>query len=347
VKIGIALVVALLLTAEATTTGAADLEPCGRCHHSQVALEAATGGHAPDLDCVACHRDRRPGRFGRRHRAISPCASHHDTGPHPARAGAPRGRPTRNCLACHDVHGSPNAHLVRPELRVRRQRLVRLRFANESGAALGGFTDPAAPGSGLCEVCHRRTEVYRADGRGEPHFTESCILCHDHAASYAPIASEANCTLCHAAEGARFVKPNRHSAMFACGDCHSEVAPAPGEGHRRVAQCVECHDDRQTHAAAGETPQPCGQCHDAHGTENPQLVRERIVTTQGTEHPIRFDNVLGRAEGSFASASAPGTGICEVCHTRTRYYRADGSGEPHFDFSCLPCHLHARGFAPR
>ena len=63
--------------------------------------------------------------------------------------------------------------------------------------------------------------------------------------------------------------------------------------------------------------------------------------------PIRFDNLDGKVDGSFASLSNPGTGICEVCHTTTRHYRADGTGSPHFTFSCLPCHLHAGGFNPQ
>jgi len=243
------------------------------------------------------------------------------------------------------VHGSPNAHLVRRALPVRGDRLAEVRFENEGGAAAGGFTDPSAPGSGLCEVCHRRTDVYRADGRGEPHFTESCVLCHAHTAGFRPVITDASCTLCHAAEGARFAKPSEHSARFACSGCHAERTAAAEPGHRGSLPCGDCHD-RQTHAPPGHPALPCAQCHDPHGTDNPQLVRERIVTTQGAERPIRFDNISGRTDGSFASASAPGTGICEVCHTQTRFYRADGGGEEHFTFSCLPCHLHARGFEP-
>jgi predicted CXXCH cytochrome family protein len=222
-----------------------------------------------------------------------------------------------------------------------------VRFAHEGGAEPGGFTDPAAPGRGLCEVCHRRTEVFRADGGGEPHFTDSCILCHDHAAGFRPVVAEANCSLCHATEAARFARPNLHSTTLSCTACHAEVTAAPEPGHRRTPACEECHADRPTHAPGGGTPLPCTQCHDPHGTDNTHLVLDTIATSQGELRPIRFDNILGRRDGSFASPSSPGTGICEVCHTRTLYYRADGSGTEHFTFSCLPCHRHAGGFAPQ
>jgi len=99
-----------------------------------------------------------------------------------------------------------------------------------------------------------------------------------------------------------------------------------------------------THAPAQGRALPCTQCHDAHGSDNAHLVVESIEIPSGALRPIRFDDLSGLADGSFASASAPGSGICEVCHTRTRFYRADGSGEPHFALSCLPCHRHTRGF---
>ena len=68
--------------------------------------------------------------------------------------------------------------------------------------------------------------------------------------------------------------------------------------------------------------------------------------TGGCAAEVVFDNLDGRADGSFASASRPGSGLCESCHTTTRHYRSDGTGEPHFDLPCYPCHTHPRGFLP-
>ncbi len=325
---------------------------CGRCHDSKVAQVATTGGHAADVDCVDCHEDRRPGRFARRHRTIPTCLTHHvsPTTRHPPLPAKRAARGVQgNCLACHDPHGSTNAHLVRTAIPTGRFRQRAVQFTNDSGAATGSFVDPAAPGRGLCEVCHRRTDFYRANGHGKPHFTESCVLCHEHDAGFLPVVAEKNCPVCHAAEAARFARPSLHHMTFgACTPCHAERAAMPGPGHRAKPACTDCHQDLATHAPPGHPALPCTQCHDPHGTDNARLVQDVVTTPAGAARAVRFDgNLLGKADGSFASASAPGSGICEVCHSTTRFYRGDGTGEPHFALSCLPCHLHAAGFAPR
>jgi hypothetical protein len=80
-------------------------------------------------------------------------------------------------------------------------------------------------------------------------------------------------------------------------------------------------------------------------SSNIALVREEILTSEG-ERAVEFTNLNGLADGGFASVTQPVDGVCQVCHTTTRFYRADGSGEPHFTFPCYTCHNHAAGFAP-
>lgn len=343
---GFVLAVALMMSA---AVAAAETVPspgvCATCHFEQTGALLETGGHAATLDCESCHADRRPGRVGLKHRGTPRCSScHTDVAGHPPRE-RPRGRRAeiRNCGRCHAVHGSPNLALVPTTVRTR-GRLVPMRFDSTAGAAPGGFTNPDAPGTGLCEVCHRDTRFYPSSGDGEPHFTDTCTDCHAHAVGFEPVADDGNCGLCHEAEAARFELPSEHAERFACSGCHAEVSPAPGPGHRAIAACADCHDTA-THAPGG-TGFPCTQCHEPHGTTNLDLVVDTLETVQGPFVPIRFDNLQGKADGSFASASAPGTGICEVCHTTTAYYRADGGGAAHFTLSCLPCHRHSQGFAP-
>lgn len=320
---------------------------CARCHDQQTASAVNTSSHAAVTPCVECHPIRRRGRFGRRHRYIPKCTSHHDQEAHPPAA---KRRGTRNCIVCHEPHGSTNRALVRERIRARRRRRVPVEFTNQSGAAPGGFTDAAAPGKGICEICHRRTRHYRRNGGGEPHTGGSCVVCHDHTAGFLAVpGSERNCPACHTDNGARFEKDSLHSAMFECADCHEELLPAPGPGHRRKPECNECHTS-QTHAPPGRDPSACTRCHNPHGTDNIRLIREVIAPPPSPaepmpeEKPIQFDNLMGKADGSFASASSPGSGICEICHTTTRYYRADATGDPHFEFSCVACHLHEAGF---
>lgn len=347
------LVLALLLAAAAGMAAGEpapippppDVDFCGACHQDAAVKYAAPGGHAAALDCIACHGDRRPGRVGRRHRTIPDCQScHAGVQAHPPKAARRRGRrATRACLSCHDPHGATNLDLVRDLVRSR-ARLLPATFLVAAAGVPGGFTDATDPGAGICERCHRRTDVYRADGTGAPHFTQDCVSCHDHTAGFAAVASDANCATCHADQAARLAKASGHSNR-ACGSCHPEVAPTPGPGHRAAEACGSCHPNTATHAPH-ESRFACTQCHDPHGSDNTDLVLAAITTPQGSERPVVFRDRIGRADGSFASASTPGTGVCEICHTSTRFYRVDGGGEPHFTFSCLPCHLHANGFAP-
>ena len=87
-------------------------------------------------------------------------------------------------------------------------------------------------------------------------------------------------------------------------------------------------------------------CHDPHGSSNLRLVRSLIDTTFDGVAEVEFTNEEGQGDGGFTSASDPGSGLCEVCHTRTRYYPNDGSGAEHFTFTCTACHEHTRGFRP-
>jgi predicted CXXCH cytochrome family protein len=338
--------------ARASAEGIAASGLCARCHATEVALAAEEGGHAPLLDCLPCHDDRRPGSFGPGHRSIpTSCIGHHtttlETHPPPSHALRPA-RLRRSCLKCHDPHGSANLHLIRTAIRTGGH-LHPIEFHDAGGAVPGGFVDPTAPGHGLCEICHRTTRFYRANGQGESHFTGDCMVCHDHAASFAPVITDASCSSCHPDETARLAKANLHHDKFVgqCSRCHAEVQSEPGPGHRAISACADCHSAERVATHAPGVGIPCTQCHEPHGTDNIRLVRDVIHTIQGADQPVHFDNLDGMADGSFASASAPGTGLCEICHTRTQFYRADGSGAPHYTVPCIRCHPHATGFLPQ
>jgi predicted CXXCH cytochrome family protein len=326
---------------------------CARCHVTETSLALDNGGHAPRLDCPVCHEDRRPGRVGHRHRTIpTSCTSHHEatvvTHPEPARSLKPA-RLRRRCLTCHDPHGSTNAHLVRPAI-LFQSRLRPVAFVDAGGAVPGGFVDPVQPGKGLCETCHTSTKFYRADGTGQPHFTDDCSICHAHADAFHPVIdNDASCTVCHADEGTRLEKQSLHHDRFTgrCSACHAEVKTEPGPGHRAVSACADCHSPDLVPSHMPGVAIACTSCHEPHGSDNIRLIRDVVRTPQGADRPIHFATLDGRVDGSFASVSAPGTGLCEVCHTRTQFYRADGSGTAHYEIPCGQCHPHETGFAPR
>jgi len=336
--------------ARAQQNPSSDPGPCINCHHTQSVLAAGEDGHTPLISCPVCHEDRRPGIVGPGHRSIpASCTGHHttmvETHPEPKHPLRPR-RLRQTCLACHDPHGSHNAMLIHPAIRTS-GRLRAIDFQDAGGAVPGGFVDPMKPGHGLCEVCHRHTKFYRANGHGQPHYTEDCTLCHDHTAAFNVVITDASCPSCHQPEATHLAQASLHHDKFSgrCSACHAEVNPQPGPGHRATSSCSDCHSASQVaaHMPPGN-PIPCAQCHEPHGTQNIRLIRDVIHTTPGADKPIHFDNVIGLADGSFASASQPGTGLCEVCHTTTRHYRADGTGSPHYTDDCTRCHEHAQGF---
>jgi Doubled CXXCH motif (Paired_CXXCH_1) len=108
----------IIVAARAAAQSIDSVNQCVACHPDQLAAAAATGGHSSLVNCLGCHAERRPNRVGRGHRTKPNCSDCHteQTG-HPPRKTERQGvHATRNCLACHDVHGSTNLHLVKTDV---------------------------------------------------------------------------------------------------------------------------------------------------------------------------------------------------------------------------------------
>jgi len=96
----------------------------------------------------------------------------------------------------------------------------------------------------------------------------------------------------------------------------------------------------------------CYTCHTLHETENLALISE-VVDTDWL--PPEYALKSGLREVVFVSQEGPNSyadgdevydGICEICHTETRYHRGDGSGDrSHFPGArCTTCHDHDNYF---
>lgn len=172
--------------------------------------------------------------------------------------------------------------------------------------------------------------------------------------SPASVATYGSCAFCHEGLASRMAGLGGHgTTALKCQACHAEQMPGNvGPQHRSTAACAHCHPVQQNHTGTGAgeciEQRQCTGCHTPHGSTNLALVRTRIQTRDCDLQPITFTKRDGRVDGSFASLTAPGTGVCEICHSSTRYYRRDGSAAPHFTTTCsaAACHSHARGFVP-
>ena len=95
--------------------------------------------------------------------------------------------------------------------------------------------------------------------------------------------------------------------------------------------CLDCH------VITTHKQMDCTVCHGAHNTSNLYNVRQAIRTPRGALAAVAFKNI---------TAVGGRSGICVVCHTRTKYYNVT-STRPVAHYSgrnCVDCHKHSLGF---
>jgi hypothetical protein len=101
-----------------------------------------------------------------------------------------------------------------------------------------------------------------------------------------------------------------------------------------------------THFTALNGPQAmaCASCHDLHGTNNLSMIRTKIAYINSTAWTIDYSN-----RDTQWINTTNNRGLCQVCHTHTKYFRAGVAETGHPTTGCYSCHPHnASGgaFAP-
>ena len=122
-------------------------------------------------------------------------------------------------------------------------------------------------------------------------------------------------------------------------------------------KCKSCHNPAGMASAkwsVGQHQTPgntigCGKCHDPHALPDnigpKALVRKaiRFAAAPGGTLAVTFPS--GGANDYVVGAPSY-NGVCEVCHTKTKYFRNDGSVDQTHNVgaACTTCHKHHEGF---
>ncbi|MFC1718176.1 hypothetical protein ACFL6S_31260 [Candidatus Poribacteria bacterium] len=137
-----------------------------------------------------------------------------------------------------------------------------------------------------------------------------------------------------------------------CDDCHimhNHLGPSlTGTGETNNL-CGSCHiwsgsgDDVGTHQGLS-----CTTCHYPHERgSNIDAVREQIETPPPNSEIKDVIFTVSSGIHSFADGDGIYDGICEVCHTETKYHRNDPSGDHSHNVgsncTVADCHMHSEG----
>jgi predicted CxxxxCH...CXXCH cytochrome family protein len=209
--------------------------------------------------CIYCHNDAgkvaNANRRGLPSHVINPFVSAPEFG---------------SCSACHDLHGTTNKSSIRTTINGRPVVFVNRTSGFITRTAVNGYFN------GLCQVCHTRTNVFRADA-SDPvsllsHYSDTgCLDCHSHrgteAKPYAFGPGVGGCGGCHGYPPVESMlgfgkKSNYSSAKLqnysGGGGAHSVKGHIPltavaGEGW---ANCTPCHSNSSATHAKGNLTRP-------------------------------------------------------------------------------------------
>jgi hypothetical protein len=225
--------------------------------------------------------------------------------------------------------------------------------ANGSGEYVSQVTEDGAG----CESCHGpgRLHVLTLGGEGyddraivnpatltTAQYNDVCMSCHTRGQSTGTVGGR-KLEFPWRTDGAAFVPGQALTDAFTPGD--KAVEPL----HR--LQGTHIHRGLAG-SRYGAWTTGCNVCHEPHFATNLSLVRSSIQTPNSGARTVVFTRRSG-APGSGGlmgdATDVAYTDVCEVCHTKTAYFR-NNAGTPvkthNNGAACTDCHLHWRGFPP-
>jgi DmsE family decaheme c-type cytochrome len=223
------------------------------------------------------------------------------------------------CTVCHDASAAPQ-------------------LLGIGRTKHGTRADPRTP---TCTSCHGDSTAH-AGGSGKPD-----IIFGMKGASLAE-AQNGACQSCHQKDSARHLWAGSvHEAReVACASCHNLHS-----GHDKVADklaqpevCYTCHAGQRVkankpwHHPVVEGQMTCSDCHNAHGSIGPMLMkRDSVSDTCYTCHAEK--------RGPFVHDHPPVTENCAICHD-VHGTTAENLLKTRQPFLCQSCHTPHGAFPP-
>ncbi|QXE90535.1 cytochrome C [Geomonas subterranea] len=256
------------------------------------------------------------------------------------------------CITCHGGSAST------PSPMATNQHATHITAVYGPGAYLGSeYT--------VCQACHIGTTATHNNGSPDLKSGDGslCMGCHAGQLVDWKTTARIECTVCHAQNAA--VLPNGTQAPFKayfgtkghgrfavsnqCTVCHdrnaTHITGTLGDSKRLLMTndntlCASCHNNAAvvparilnlgTHVTKDNMEIACRECHDTHGTGNLSMIRGEI----------RGFNIAYTDRVNTLVETIYNRGLCQVCHTKTNYYRAGVPESSHFTSGCLDCHTH-------
>ncbi|MBI4914296.1 MAG: hypothetical protein HY825_00470 [Acidobacteria bacterium] len=287
-------------------------------------------------------------------------------------------------MGCHGkdrIFDSPGGRITRPANASNPQD-NQLKYM-QSGHGLPAASTYASGNSGAdlgCEACHLATDRLATNGPLEAsyHYERDPMATGNAGAALAtnpywlkaPYANDPDglCDSCHAASSTARNHTAQNMWNFARYnpkyDTGSNPPPPVGPWSSFTPNCVSCHDPHGEPnwymLYDGDAEKSASSASATMEYSGPVIYKgDRFGVTRAQSNAYGFPPgpnyaanqtpvaMTGDTSGSdFVNGS--NTGICQVCHTQTTYYRRDGSnpGGAHISTLCTDCHKHPTAFAP-
>lgn len=309
---------------------------CGTCHspHGKGAPPAnwLRGGADGQGLCAGCHPDWAEPHVGSRLDAADQKAVR-------SQGGSVGAGGKVVCGTCHRLHGAQGKSLLIAAYGPGKESLCAL-CHREVGGASGGHpcsschdvhgplfpSQPAARAAARCEVCH----ASRPDG----HLSK--VMSSEARAAVTNLGGRSSegkigCPTCHRIHGASsprlLIAPYGPGRDELCRTCHGALA-VKGRGAGQSPQpCSDCH---RAHAVeplflAGEAAGPCARCHagKAAGAGEHSSAGPVCATCHSIHHPL----LPPASPGGLLRAPLAGGALCQPCHP--------GREQPHGPLSAV------------